>query len=298
MAVLRRRNAILIVRTVRLLGCVVIAIGCIYLCIAFARLVDSSNRTGNKPLSYQPGRREVQLNEMLSAELNDLICRPWVVDDSGWEWQITSEAQKHSTLLGNSQLDHNLVATSKVNDRQLIDSLIAIGAKSTMSLTGKSELKLLLGEFAISAAILNREGTPEITAFSVEPVETKKDASRLLLRKKHRANSSTPQTRMPLPESCRGILSQYSDTGELTTNLVEGMVWQNCLHLWGNRGYTVVRIEFGLLPPDTYLVSISGQSFLVWYPMQNNWNSLGIIRAIPEKLAKPLSSHASLRVLN
>ena len=274
------------VRLLRLIACIGIAVGCLYLCFGFARLLETNART-------RDSSNGDQLNQQLILLLDEVFSQKWTLDSSGWEWGIepsieqadlpnVEPRQPIAELFSFATLDLSISS---------LDSLVPVSATHSQML----ETQFSIGNATIS--IRSRKGTGN-QSFDECSICCPGDADgygnaagKTLVFRRKPESPQEPILLLPIPKSFESIMSQRANGGALVTNLIvrrEGT--EKLLDFWTNRGYSISSITRAELPPDTYLVMTNDSSFLVWHPIRSNPQGIALMREIPGKLGNLISS--------
>lgn len=280
----------------RFFGCLAIVYGTVNLCFSMAELARSNTSSSSKD---SPDEASSSVTAILATELDAILNEAWEIN--GLEWQLvvgdkreqskelTSKSMAGQVLTGNDNkpigMNSNLASTLSSLQRVLdsfqntIDALNGCGTDSLLQL-GELEIEIK------SVVAQSRSGPTEMNCILSRG--TRNEIQYRLIRADRNGNRNVQEdSLLELPLGCKEAMSQYDSNGTVITSLVSQLPQSLAFSHWRSLGYKESSID-GLasdLPQDTFLVGKSNAYFLVWLPVRNNPQSIGVIRGITDTIA-------------
>ena len=231
---------------------------------------------------------EDPLNQLLSAELEDLISRGWAIHGSECEWQITS-----SSVDEMGKNDPNNTINDSLFRADLIGQLGQLNTLESMAIkkTGIQETRFEGTGSTVIVRSQSRDGKQFVDGCSVIVAGNEKEIVNinLVFRPTRESADSEGESLIPIPEGYQGMMSQRKDDGSPCTSiLVCQSKKSSLLDFWGAQGYSVAVVTRSELPEDCFLLEKMGRSYAVWNPQHEYPHDLAVVRSIPNNLAKLL----------
>jgi hypothetical protein len=285
-AILRQMSWRLIVRPLRVVGCFVIVVGCLYVCLRFSQVVESRYPTATDS-------SHGELVRLVNLQIDDLFSRNWTVDGAEWDWQLSSTTpQDVSTNADLLELDLRSFPVSVFN--------CLTGHINSQTVISHMDSDVTEDRFAVQDSIFtirrHQRGEKQVLDecsiwFQGSNSNTDGTDGKTLVFRRKTESTQEQASLLPIPETFDRVISQRSDNGELLSNLVvrrEGS--EALLKFWTECGYFVKLIVRPELPPETYLVMKNETTLLVWNPSHSNSQGLALIRKIPTELGNLIVS--------
>jgi hypothetical protein len=284
MAVLDHCKSRPIVQSLRLVGCIGIIGGCSYVCVAFSQLFEW-------PAAKSYNSDDIQLNQLVTLQLEDLFTRPWTITGLEWEWHIVSSMPRETSTNSEGLQSGVTLFPFSVQDRLKSHVDRQTGPPRLDSSVFENNFEIQGSSITTRGRIRDGNEEFEECSFSFsEPnnLTGKADGKTFVLRRKPKSPLAENRL-LPIPDAFENVLIQKIDDGTTITNLLvrrKGTV--ALLDFWTELGYSVTLIVRPELPPETYLVMKNDNSLLVWHPNASNEQGFAVLRVIPAKLAKLL----------